>query len=125
MRFVVPVVLLLLAAIHILPLAGVLGADKLTSLYAIDAREPNLDILLRHRAVLFGLLAALLVCAAFKPGLHRLALIAATVSVLSFVVIAQWVGGYNAALSTVVRVDLIALGLLCVGAGAHLLQPPS
>ena len=35
MQCVVPAVLLLVALIHVLPLAGVLGAAKLSSLYGI------------------------------------------------------------------------------------------
>lgn len=31
--------------------------------------EPNLEILMRHRAVLFGLIGAFMVFAAFKPGI--------------------------------------------------------
>ena len=46
---------------------GVLGAERLNQLYGIDASEPNLAVLMRHRAVLFGLLGGFFVLAAFKP----------------------------------------------------------
>jgi len=123
MRYIVPTVLLLLAVIHALPLLGVLGATRLSSLYGIPIDEPNLEILMRHRAVLFGLLAAFLAYAAMRPELHRLAMIAATLSVGSFVALTGIVGGANGALVTVFRVDLVALGLLAVAALAHLLWP--
>lgn len=119
MRFVVPAVLLVVAAIHLLPLAGALGPAKLASLYAIDAQEPNLQILLRHRAVLFGLLAALLVYAVWQPALQGIALIGALVSVASFVIVALAVGGYNGALRTVVLVDSVATVLLVVATVIH------
>lgn len=120
MRFVVPVVLILVAVVHALPVVGVLGAGKVAQLYGISAEDPNLALLLRHRAVLFELLAAFLAYAAFRPDLHRLALLAALVSVVSFLVLSQMVGGYNAALATVVRVDMVALVLLVAGGAAHL-----
>lgn len=120
MCFVVPVVLMLVAVVHALPVAGVLGAGKVAQLYGIPVDDPNLALLLRHRAVLFGLLAAFLAYAAFRPELHRLALLAALVSVASFLVLSQMVGGYNAALATVVRVDMVALVLLVAGGAAHL-----
>jgi len=123
MKFIVPAVLLLVAAIHALPLLGVLGASKLSSLYGIEVQEPNLEILLRHRAVLFGLLAALLTYSAFQPQLHRLGLVAAFVSVATFLAFAQIVGGYNSLLATVVRVDIIALVLLIIGGAVHVLRP--
>ncbi len=119
MRFVVPAVLLLVALIHALPLVGVMGAAKLTQLYGIDVQDPTLEILLRHRAVLFGLLAAFLAYAAFRPELHRLALIAGFISVASFLVLARLASAYNPELSTVVRADWLALVLLAAGAVAH------
>jgi hypothetical protein len=119
MRFVVPVVLLLVALIHALPLVGVLGAAKLTQLYGIDVQDPTLELLLRHRAVLFGLLAAFLAYAAIRPELHRLALVAGFISVASFLVLARLASAYNPELSTVVRADWLALVLLAAGAVAH------
>ncbi len=120
MRFVVPVVLILVALVHALPVLGVLGAAKVAQLYGIAVDDPNLALLLRHRAVLFGLLAAFLAYAAFRPDLHRLALLAGLVSVVSFLLLSQMVGGYNAALATVVRVDVAALVLLVAGGAVHL-----
>lgn len=123
MRFVVPVVLLLVAVIHALPAVGVLGAARLEALYGITVRESNLTVLLRHRALLFGLLAAFLAYAAFHPALHRLALVAGMVSVVSFLVIALQADQVNASLATVVRADLLALVLLVVGGVAHSWHP--
>ena len=88
MRHVVSAMLLLVAAIHILPLAGVLGAEQIARLYGISASEPNLAILMRHRAVLFGLIGALLMFAAFKPALQPVAFVAGFVSVGSFLLLA-------------------------------------
>lgn len=119
MRFVVPAVLLIVALIHALPLVGVMGAAKLTQLYGVDVQDPTLEILLRHRAVLFGLLAAFLAYAAIRPELHRLALIAGFTSVASFLVLARLASAYNPELSTVVRADWLALVLLAAGAVAH------
>jgi hypothetical protein len=122
MRFVVPSVLLLVALIHALPVAGVVSAARLSSLYGIAVQERNLEILLRHRAVMFGLLAGFLAYAAFHRHLHSLALVAAAVSVVAFLALAFSVGNYNPALSTVGKADLLALGLLIVAAVAHLLR---
>ena len=119
MRFIVPTVLILVALIHALPVMGVLGATKLSQLYAITVQDPNLELLLRHRAVLFGLLAAFLAYAAVRPELHRLALIAGFISVMTFLALAQPAGALNTALTTVVRADWLALVLLVMGAIVH------
>jgi hypothetical protein len=122
MRLVVPAVLLLVALIHALPLIGVVSASKVSSLYGIAVKDANLEILLRHRAVLFGLLAGFLAYAAFHRHLHNLALIAAWVSLVAFLVLAVAVGDYNAALSTVVKADMLALALVVIATIVHLLK---
>ncbi|MEK8051991.1 phosphopantetheine adenylyltransferase [Ideonella sp. DXS22W] len=124
MRHLVPATLLLVALIHALPLVGVLGVNPLQRLYGVPVAAPELEILLRHRAVLFGLLAAFLAAAAFQPRLHGAALLAGLVSVLSFIVLVRLVGHANAALTAVMRVDAGALALLLLLAGAwHLWRP--
>jgi len=109
--------LALAGIIHLLPLPGVLGAGQLPRLYGVSADDPNLEILLRHRAVLFGLLGALLIAAAFRPELRPVALIFGLASTVSFLVIAWGVGGYNAQVAHVVAADLVAVVLLLVAAG--------
>jgi hypothetical protein len=111
--------LVIVGIIHLLPLSGVLGAEKLATLYGIPVNEPNLEILMRHRAVLFGLLGAFLVYAAFRPAFHLIALVAGFASVGSFLWLAASVGGYNAAVGRVYMADLIALACLVAGVLGH------
>lgn len=56
MRHLVSTMLVVVAVIHLLPLSGWFGPERLTALYGLPFDEPNLAILMRHRAVLFGLL---------------------------------------------------------------------
>jgi len=123
MKHIVPAVLLLVALLHALPLAGVLGGARLLALYAVDAHDPNLALLLRHRAVLFGLLAAGLAGAALRPALHGAGLVAGLASVGAFLLLARLEGPLNAALATVVRLDIVALILLLAAGIVHLVQP--
>ncbi len=116
MRYVVTACLIVAAIIHLLPLAGVLGSARLATLYGLDFTEPNLAILMRHRAVLFGLLGAFLVYAAFKPHLQGIAFVAAFVSVIAFLGLAWSTGGYNPQVGRVVTADIVALVALVVGA---------
>ena len=120
MQYVVSAALLVAAVIHLIPLQGALGGDRLVSLYgALPFDEPNLAILMRHRAVLFGLLGLFLLFAAFKPAFQTLAFIAAFVSVISYLWLAWSIGGYNAALARVFTADIVALICLAIGAAAH------
>jgi len=122
MRHVVTVALLIAGIIHLLPLSGALGPERLAVLYGTLFSDPNMIILLRHRAVLFGLIGTFLVAAAFLPRLQVAAFIAGLISVVSFLLLAWSVGQYNSSIARIVTVDLMALGALVAGLGAYLLQ---
>lgn len=119
MRHLISAMLVVVAVIHLLPVAGVLGGDRLTALYGVSLSEPNLAILMRHRAVLFGMLGLFLVVSAFRPSLQPVAFGAGFVSVLSFLWIARSVGSYNAHVARVFAADVVALVCLVVGAAAY------
>lgn len=122
MRKVVTGLLLLVGIIHLLPVSGVLGVDRLAVLYGISISDSNLEILMRHRAVLFGLLGLFLIYAAFRPSFQSVAIVFGLISVVSFIAIAWSVGGYNASVGKVVIADLIALVALIVAGGIHVLS---
>lgn len=123
MRQLVSAMLVVVAVIHLLPFSGVLGGARLSALYGIPFDEPNQEILMRHRAVLFGLLGSFLLVAAFRPALQFAALVAGFVSVLSFLHLCWSVGGYNAQVGRVFAADVVALGCLIVGAAAYAILP--
>jgi len=108
-----------------LPIGGFVGASKLSSLYGINIDDPSLEILMRHRAILFGLLGAFIAYAAFQPQLQLLALIAGFVSVLSFFYLTFTVGGANAALQKVVVADVVALLALVVASCLYFYRIPN
>ncbi len=114
MQKIITVSLLIVAIIHLLPVSGILGADRLSVLYGLSFDEPNISILMRHRAVLFGVLGLFFIYAAFKSQYQPLAFIAGFISTLSFVVIAWLTSGFNEALHRVVIADLIAILCLLV-----------
>ncbi len=116
MEKIVTGLLLLVGVIHLLPVSGVLGVERLTALYGVTLAEPNLEILMRHRAVLFGLLGLFLVYAAFKPSLQTLAVIAGLASVVSFIALAWSVGDYNHSVRKVVLADVVAIIALMIAA---------
>lgn len=114
--------LIIVGIIHLLPVSGVLGAERLAALYGVSVQGPDLAILMRHRAVLFGLLGVFLVWAAFKPALQPAALLAGFVSVVSFLVLARSVGGYNTELGRVVAADVFACACLILATGLYIFR---
>jgi hypothetical protein len=111
--------LVVVAIIHLLPLSGILGTERLTALYGIHVDEPNLAILMRHRAVLFGLLGLFFLTAAFRPELQGIAFAAGFASILSFLYLAWPVDNCNPQLRRVFYADVMALICLVVGLVAH------
>ncbi|WP_245213759.1 phosphopantetheine adenylyltransferase [Rhodoferax sp. AJA081-3] len=119
MHYLTMAMLMVVGIIHLLPMSGVLGTERLAALYGLPINEPNLAILMRHRAVLFGLLGLFLVYAAFRPGLQTLAFVAGFASVLSFLWLAWSQGGYNPQIQRVVIADVVALVCLVLGGLVH------
>lgn len=122
MQKVVSALLILVGIIHLLPLSGVLGAERLSALYGIVIDQPDLVIMMRHRAILFGILGLFLIYSAFSAAFQPAALLAGFVSVTSFIAIALSTGGYNGSIGKVVVADIIALAFLLVAAGLYFYQ---
>jgi hypothetical protein len=120
MRYLISVMFVIVGMIHLLPLSGALGIERLSALYGLPFNDPNLAILMRHRAVLFGLLGVFLVFAAFRPEFQMLAFIVGFISVISFLWLAYSVGGYNAQMSRIFMADIVALVCLVVALVAHI-----
>ena len=118
-KHVASAALVIVGIIHLLPVTGVLSVARLNALYGIAFDDPNLAILMRHRAVLFGLLGAFLIYAAFRPSLQVPALIAGFVSVVTFLWLAYATGSYSTPIARVVTADIVALICLVIAAAAH------
>ena len=115
--------LLIAGVIHILPLAGILGADRIASLYGIPVADPNIEILMRHRALLFGLLGGFICASIWIPAWRPLAIGAGLLSAFGFAVVCISVGGWNAALQRVLIADVIVIACL-LAAGILLMLKP-
>jgi hypothetical protein len=115
MKYVTVIALLVSAIIHLLPVPGVAGPAALGKLYGIAVSDANTAILLQHRALLFGMLAILMLLAIAMPTLRVTVLAAGLFSAASFVVVALWVGGYDAAIARVVAADVVVSVLLAAG----------
>ena len=118
MQALICVMLIVVGIIHLLPLSGVLGGRQLEKLYGLRMEDANLLVLMRHRAVLFGVLGAFFVVAGFVPGWQPLAVGAGYVSVVSFLWLSRGASAVNAQIARVVKADYVALGCLAVASGA-------
>jgi hypothetical protein len=85
--------LLVAGLIHLLPRIGVLGSDRLTAMYALPFTDPNLAILMRHRAIMLGLLGGFVLYAVWRPALQVPAIVLGGISLASIVALAWSTGG--------------------------------
>jgi hypothetical protein len=113
--------LIVAGVIHILPVPGLIGAAHLERLYGITFNELNLLIMMRHRAIMFGLLGAFMIYAAFRADLVSVAIIGGLVSAAAFIWLAWSVGEYNGPVTRIVFADCIAVACLSIAAVSHIL----
>ena len=101
------IMLVAIGLLNLVPVVGVLSAERLTGLYGIGIDSADLEILMRHRAVMLGLIGGFLLLAAFRPSLQALAASIGFVSMFSFVVLAYVAGDYGAQIHRVVVADIV------------------
>ena len=116
MRVLWTTLVLIAAAINLTPVLGAITPERMTALYGVDLGDPNLQILMRHRAVLFGIVGGILLVAAFHPPLRTPGYLIGFTSMLSFLLIAWQVDGYSAEIRRVIQVDVVGIAALA-GAG--------
>ncbi len=105
--------------IHVLPVAGMLGRPLLERAYGINLGEGHdLTILMQHRALLFGLLAAACFAAVANPSLRWPVGIGALISMLGFVLIAA-LQTHGPPIAKVMWIDVGAGLLLSFGLLLH------
>jgi hypothetical protein len=119
----VSILLVGVGLVNFAPVVGLLGADKLAGLYGIAEPAGDLEVLLRHRALLFGLVGGFIIWSAFKPIYQPVAMCLAGVSMLGFIALAWLVGEPGARLYQVALVDGVACALLLLAVVLHRLHP--
>jgi hypothetical protein len=122
MNIAIGVILLLVGFINFYPLIGIQGPARLKALCGPPIEGADLVILMRHRALLFGLIGGFMMAAAFVPVWRNLAFAAGFISMLGFVALAWAEGGYRSRIARVVRADIVGSLALLAALGLHLRQ---
>jgi hypothetical protein len=112
MNDAIQVLLFIVGVINFLPVMGVISADKLSRAYQIDLPGNDLIILLRHRAILFGVVGGFILYSVFQPMYQDAAMVMAAITMVGYLYIVWAVGGYNKAIFKVAMVD--AVGIMCL-----------
>lgn len=99
-------------AINAAPAVAAFAPDRMTKLYGIAAPDPDLQLLLRHRAVMLGIVGAAMICGAFDVRVRAWAVSAGTTSMVGYVALNTLIGDTNTKLARVERVDYAALAMV-------------
>jgi hypothetical protein len=119
MNQAITLLLVLVALINILPVLGVASAARVESAYSVELASSDLEILLRHRALLFGIVGGFILYAAFVPAYRSVAIVMAAVSMAGFLYLIWTAGDYNPALRRIAQADGVGLVLLAIAALLH------
>ena len=115
----------LVGLINVLPVIGMLGADRLQSAYGIALDSPELEILLRHRALLFGLIGGFVLVSLRLPQYQGAALTLAGCSMAGFLLLALTVGSSGESLRGILVADVLGLAALAIATVLKLSLPCS
>ena len=108
--------LVVVGVLHLLPATLAFLPQNIPTAYGIDLLDANHALLLRHRAVLFGIVAGLLLFAAIPRTYETLAVVIGLLSMGSFIGLSFWVeGDLHPALQQVRRVDGLGMVVLLLG----------
>ncbi len=116
MKKAIPLLLIIVGLINFIPVAGILSGAAIQSAYGVELTSPDLVILMRHRALLFGLLGGFVLYSVWVPAYQKVAASLAALSMLGFLCLMALEGGYNTLLERIAIVDGVGIGclLLCV-----------
>lgn len=105
--------------INFAPAVGVVSDSQLTRLYGIAIGGHELSLLLRHRALLLGIVGVLLLVAAFRQQLRTTAGLAGLFSMLSFTALAVLAPIDSSHLTRVAAIDAATSAALILAVVMH------
>jgi heme A synthase len=116
MELIYRITLFIAGLINILPALLAFLPEKIAKSYGIDIPNSNYELLLRHRAILFGIIGGLMIYSALVKKHYELSTIAGLVSMTSFIILYFLIGNdINSELKKVMMIDVVATVILCVG----------
>jgi len=107
MKRAISIILVAVGLMNLYPIIGVLSADALTNLYGVTILDNDLLILMRHRAVMLGIIGIFMVIAAFRPRLQSAAIIAGLTSMMAFVGLTLGAGDSGESVNKVMLADVL------------------
>ena len=116
MSTLITLCLVVVGLVNFVPVLGMISAPRMEKAYSVSLASNDLQILMRHRALLFGVLGGFVLYSAFFPVYQVAAMVMAAISMIGFVILAVLVGGYKDSIFKVIVSDLVGIAFLLAAA---------
>ncbi len=117
------ILLFIAGIINLLPSILAFLPSKISKSYGIEVPNINYELLLRHRAVLFGIIGGLLIYSAITRKYFELSVLVGFISMVSFIALYFLAGKeVNAELTKVMKIDIIGIVALSASFILHLIK---
>ena len=107
--------LFIAGGINLLPSILAFLPQKISKSYGIEIPNVNFELLLRHRAVLFGIVGGLMIYSAISKKIYSTSVTVGLISMISFIILYFLMDGINDELGKVMKIDLVGIVILIVG----------
>ncbi len=122
MELIYRITLFITGIINLMPSLLAFLPNKISESYGIEIPNANYELLLRHRAILFGIIGGLMIFSAITKQYYETSTIAGLISMASFILLYFLIDkDINAQLKKVMLVDMVATAILLVGFIAFLI----
>lgn len=116
MDLIFRITLFIAGVINLLPSVLAFLPDKISKSYGIEIPNENYELLLRHRAILFGIIGGLMIYSAVAKKHYEVSTVIGLISMISFIVLFFQIGGdINSELKKVMSIDIVGTVILCIG----------
>lgn len=116
MELIFRICLFIAGMINVIPSLLAFLPEKISSSYGIGIPDSNLELLLRHRAVLFGIIGGIMIYSAISKRNYNLAVCIGLISMISFIILLKLSNGnINPELLKVMWIDIIGIIILLIG----------
>jgi len=116
METVFRICLFLAGIINFIPSILAFLPKKINQSYGVEVPNQNYELLLRHRAVLFGIIGSVMIFSAVSQLYYELSVIIGMVSMVSFIILFKGIKGtINSELTKVMKIDIVGIIILLVG----------
>jgi len=116
MELIFRICLFIAGVINFLPSILAFIPSKISTSYGVEISNSNYELLLRHRAVMFGIIGGIMIYSAITKRNYSMAVLIGLISMISFFILYKLQSGeINPELNKVMKIDVAGIIILIVG----------